>query len=179
MVLYNICTLGIYGFYWLAATRKEMISRTGARIPSVGRYVALKLLIIASLLAMLWSVYLLSGLHSRPRPAKPPAQCYGRYDVDADCRVAIDNYYVSDHTSEALLLLLLSFMALAALSWGALKWLIPYCEAVERVTDGRNATNNLAFFLLMYWLTIGMVAVQIRFNQFPPQADDSVLPKPS
>lgn len=161
----NILTLGLYEVYWLSETRKEMITLSGSRIPSVSRFVLFRLIMIAAFLFALWGVHLMST--PRPIRDKPDATCYGQYTQDPACKKEIDNYYAPDNQLLGVKLFFASLIVLAVVSWLTLKWLVPYCEAIERVTDGRNATNNALFLLLMYSFGFGMLAIQRRFNQFP------------
>ncbi len=102
------------------------------RIPGVGKLVLLRLLAVAVFLLAAWNLYI--AVKPRPAVEKPPAACIGRYDTDPACRQAVDSYYEGGHQLRSLLIFFVCLSVLAAIYWFSLRWLVPYCEAVERVT---------------------------------------------
>lgn len=162
----NILTLGLYEIYWLSQTRKEMIVLTGSHIPGVTRFALLRAISLAVLLLSVWNLHV--AITPRPVTGKPPAACYGRYDTDPSCREEIDGYYAGDHQAGSLMIFLACLVVLALLYWFSLKWLVPYCEAVERVLGGRSMTDTAMFFFFMYSPGIGMLLIQDRFNRWHP-----------
>lgn len=161
---FNLLTLGLYEFRWLALTRHELIGITGFRIPSVGKLVLLRFMALAVLVLALWNLY--GAVRPSMPVSKPPAACIGRYDIDPACRQAVDGYYAGDHQLSNLLIFFISLPVLAGLYWFSLRWLVPYCEAVGRIT-GPGSNNTLMYLLLMYSPGIGMLLMQDRFNDLP------------
>ena len=164
LAVFNILTLGLYEFRWLALTRKELMAAGDSRIPPIGRLIALRATALVVLAVALWSLYPVLRPYQPAQP--PPAACLSRYDADPACRQAIDTYYQSDHGLSGLAMFFVCLVLLAGLYWFSLRWLVPYCEAVGHVT-GPGPDNTLMYLLLMYSPGIGMLVMQDRFNHLP------------
>ena len=161
---FNLLTLGLYEFRWLALTRRELVAG-GSRIPGVGKLILLRLLALMVLVLALWNLY--GAVKPHPAAPKPPAVCYGRYNTDETCRQAIDSYDAGDHQLSSLFVFFVCLPVLAGLYWFSLRWLVPYCEAVGRVIGSGSSDNTLLYLLLMYSPGIGMLVLQDRFNGLP------------
>lgn len=169
-----ILTLGFYEIYWLYQTRKELIALTGAYIPNIKRLIAIKALAI-----ILFGIFLF-GFHlavtPRPYAAKPSAECFGQYDISAECRATLDKYYAPDHQLDGVMLMFAMLVALFGAGWLNIKWMIPYFRAVQQLTGEDLLSNNIMAAIYLRYNLLGMLALQSRFNQIPKLNENLILP---
>lgn len=141
----------------------------------MAKFVLLKIASAAILVLALWNLHI--AVKPRPVVEKPPAVCFGRYNTDAACRRSIDSYYKDDHQVSSLITFFVCLLALAALYWFSLKWLVPYLEAVAKVTGGAGSANMSMFLLFMYSPGAGMLIIQNRFNKLAKPPGSSAMPQ--
>jgi hypothetical protein len=178
MFVLEIVTFGIYRLYWFIKTRRELMTKTGIKIPSVWFLLAPILMIVAVVGVFIAIIAGNSGniraydtcMTDRGYPStSSSSSSYSAYQDSAGRNIAQNvcrkQYPVPLWVSFAptLLIVVISITYLPLMAW----WLWHYCEALEIVTNEKVSRPLGMILFLVVPDGIDILIVQDYFNKVP------------
>lgn len=153
ILILGLVTLGIYPFYWLISTRKELIRR-GAHIPPVVVLISPYLFMAA--VAILQLVVTILSAASTPDDGTPTSLGPPGFETIT------------------IVLAVLAFFAVIPIS---LFWVYRYCQGAQQVTGGRLAISfSYPLSIVLTVFSVGFVWPAIMQNYYNQVDDASQAP---
>lgn len=169
MLILSIVTLGIYNLYWLIVTRRELNSKTDAKIPTIWIIIAPIIVILIGYIFLFGSILTSKSTTSSSTSSSSSFSYNYSTNFSSTNSSSTTGSQTTNLNSSKLGISFVIGIGLTSIGFIAAfvlagVWFFKYSKGVEKYTSGKMST---AVTFLLLWLVhlIGVLLVQNVFNE--------------